>query len=297
MEDVFDGLSILTKFCECATKNIDISNPKILEKIINDYPLLKIYKKSHLNYEKENNANSNYNSLLFMNLLLADCQTYIAKNRTNVNDAYHFRGGAIGKISLRIIEITDENLALLRNGYGTSVISNIRLMLESYAIAKYLMESDDLESDKFQDFGIVQECQMADTDPKLKLQNKNYPDSFLYPKSDFTWISDKSINTPWDFINRLHNDEINKWYKYFCKYVHASPYSCGKIVQMNHSSVGNNNLYMPISFDNIIIQNKYYIMLFIELLADNFIVDEAFKELFKSVSQLIYTFKSTPKNS
>lgn len=50
MEEVFDGLSILTKFCECATKNIDISNPKILEKIINDYPLLKIYKKSHLVY-------------------------------------------------------------------------------------------------------------------------------------------------------------------------------------------------------------------------------------------------------
>ncbi len=38
-------------------------------------------------------------------------------------------------------------------------------------------------------------------------------------------------------------------------------------------------------------------MLFIELLADNFIADEAFKELFKSVSQLIYTFKNTLKNS
>lgn len=290
MEQVSTGLGIITRIVELTNNNKDISNQEVLEELFLNYSLLDIYKESHFTFEKENNDNSNYNSLLFLRLFLEDCQNYIAVNRDISNTEYNFRGGAIGKIILRMIEITDENLALLRNNYGTSVISNLRLMLESYAIAKYLMESDDLESDIFQDFGIVQECQMTNKDPKEILKNKNYPDSFFNPKSDFAWVSDKTINSPWDFINRLNNPDINKWYKFFCKYVHASPYSCGKVFQMNQQSIETNNLYMPINFDDIIIQNKYYIALFIELIADNFISDKVYRDLFISISKLIYSF-------
>ena len=291
MNNIPSGLSILTQFVELANSNIDISNPKILEKIIMNYPSMKIYKKAHDGYVKKNNEDANLNSLLYMNLLLADCQNYIVANQSSFEKSHKFRSGAIGKISLRLIEITDENLALLRNGYATSVISNLRLMLESYAIAKYLMYSDDLESDRFQDFGIVQECKMYNTDPNLKLGNKNYPESFLEPKSDFAWISDKSIKVPIDFINLLKDEEIIKWYRFYCKYVHASPYSCGKVHQMNQDTLTNNNLYMPLTSKDIIIQNKFYLMLFMELIADNFIADETFKELFKSISKLVYNFR------
>ncbi|MBP3743537.1 MAG: hypothetical protein J6J00_11185 [Treponema sp.] len=291
MNNIPSGLSILTQFVELANSNIDISNPKILEKIIMNYPSMKIYKKAHDGYVKKNNEDANLNSLLYMNLLLADCQNFIVANQSSFEKSHKFRSGAIGKISLRLIEITDENLALLRNGYATSVISNLRLMLESYAIAKYLMYSDDLESDRFQDFGIVQECKMYNTDPNLKLGNKNYPESFLEPKSDFAWISDKSIKVPIDFINLLKDEEIIKWYRFYCKYVHASPYSCGKVHQMNQDTLTNNNLYMPLTSKDIIIQNKFYLMLFMELIADNFIADETFKELFKSISKLVYNFR------
>ena len=291
MNNIPSGLSILTQFVELANSNADISNPKILEKLIMNYPSMKVYKKAHDGYVKKNNEDVNLNSLLYMNLLLADCQNFIAANQSGFEETHKFRSGAIGKISLRLIEITDENLALLRNGYGTSVISNLRLMLESYAIAKYLMYSDDLESDRFQDFGIVQECKMYDSDPKTKLGNKNYSESFLDPKNDFVWVSEKSIKAPVDFISLLKDDEIIKWYKFYCKYVHASPYSCGKVHQMNQDAITNNNLYMPLKAKDIIIQNKYYLSLFIDLIADNFITDKTFRELFESISKVIYNFQ------
>lgn len=290
MYNIPSGLSILTQFVELANSNTDLSNPKILEELIMNYPSIKVYNNAHDEFVKKNNEDVNLNALLYLNFLLADCQNFIAANQSSFKVTHKFRSGAIGKISLRLIEITDENLALLRNGYGTSVISNLRLMLESYAIAKYLMDCEDLESDRFQDFGIVQECKMYNTDPKIQLGNKNYPDSFLEPKNDFVWVSDKKIKAPIDFINLLQKEEIIKWYKFYCKYVHASPYSCGKVHQMNQDTLTNNNLYMPLSSKDIIIQNKYYIILFIELIADNFITDDTFRELFKSISSLIYNF-------
>ncbi|MBQ9207731.1 MAG: hypothetical protein IJ158_13605 [Treponema sp.] len=291
MKNDDDGLSILTDFVSGIENRMDFSNSKVFEKFMMTYPSMDIYKKYHQKLSKQNNDDPNLNSLLFSNLFLMDLQNYIAHNQQEIMKTHQFRLGAIGKITLRQIEITDENLALLRNGYGTSVISNLRLMLESYAIAKYLMNTDDMESDKFQDFGIVQECKIHKTDPRIKLSKKGYSDDLFDSKSDFAWVSDKKIKTPIDFINRLDMEEINDWYKFFCKYVHASPYSCGKVHQMNQSSMNNKNAYMPISMENLIQQNKYYITLFIELLADSFILDEMYRELFKKISLLIYEFK------
>lgn len=282
---------ILNEIVKCSENKFDLSKTENLEYFIKSYPLMDIYKKKYLDLSKKNNADANINSLLFMNLLLQDCAEYIADNQSEIKKTHQFRLGAIGKISFRFIEITDENLALLRNGFGTSVISNLRLMLESYSISKYLMAADDLESDRFQDFGIVQECKIQNTDPKIKLKEKNYTDDFYNAKSDFAWISDKKVRTSVDLINRIEIEKIKDWYKFYCKYVHASPYSCGKILQMNQTSLKNDNAYMPIEMNKLILQNKYYLVLIIELLADNFILEKSFRNLFKKVSQLIYDFK------
>lgn len=282
---------ILNEIVKCSENKFDLSKTENLEYFIKSYPLMDIYKKKYLDLSKKNNADANINSLLFMNLLLQDCAEYIANNQSEIKKTHQFRLGAIGKISFRFIEITDENLALLRNGFGTSVISNLRLMLESYSISKYLMAADDLESDRFQDFGIVQECKIQNTDPKIKLKEKNYTDDFYNAKSDFAWISDTKVRTSVDLINRIEIEKIKDWYKFYCKYVHASPYSCGKILQMNQSSLKNDNAYMPIEMNKLILQNKYYLVLIIELLADNFILEKSFRNLFKKVSQLIYDFK------
>lgn len=283
--------TILNEIVKCSENKFDLSKTENLEYFIKSYPLMDIYKKYYLDLSKKNNADANINSLLFMNLLLQDCAKYIEDNQSEIKKTYQFRLGAIGKISFRFIEITDENLALLRNGFGTSVISNLRLMLESYSISKYLMAADDLESDRFQDFGIVQECKIQNADPKIKLKEKNYTDDFYNAKSDFAWISDKKVRTSVDLINRIEIEKIKDWYKFYCKYVHASPYSCGKILQMNQSSLKNDNAYMPIEMNKLILQNKYYLVLIIELLADNFILEKSFRNLFKKVSQLIYDFK------
>lgn len=283
--------TILNEIVKCSENKFDLSKTENLEYFIKSYPLMDIYKKYYLDLSKKNNADANINSLLFMNLLLQDCAKYIADNQSEIKKTHQFRLGAIGKISFRFIEITDEILALLRNGFGTSVISNLRLMLESYSISKYLMAADDLESDRFQDFGIVQECKIQNTDPKIKLKEKNYTDDFYNAKSDFAWISDKKVRTSVDLINRIEIEKIKDWYKFYCKYVHASPYSCGKILQMNQSSLKNDNAYMPIEMNKLILQNKYYLVLIIELLADNFILEKSFRNLFKKVSQLIYDFK------
>lgn len=286
-----DGLSIIEGFVSCSETKFDLSKSENLEKFIKSYPPMDIYKDYHAKLAEKNDNDGNLNSLLFMNLLLQDTQNYIAANQTEIKRTHQFRLGAIGKISIRLIEITDENIALLKNGFGTSVISNLRLMLELYAISKYLMGCDDLESDKFQDFGIVQECRIQGTDPKSKLKAKNYPDDFYTSKSEYAWSSDKSIKNVKDFIVRLKMDNIKDWYKYYCKYVHASPYSCGKIHQLNQKSWSKDNAYMPIDMKNLIQQNKYYTVLFIELISDNFILDETIKKFFKTISQVIYNFE------
>lgn len=286
-----EGLSILNGIVKCSKNKFDLSNNENLEYFIKTYPLMDIYKKYHSELSEKNNNDTNINSLLFLNLLLQDCSNYIAANHSEIKKTHEFRLGAIGKISFRLIEITDENLALLRNGFGTSVISNLRLMLESYSIAKYLIKSEDIESDKFQDFGIVQECKMHNTDAREKLKNKNYKEDFFNAKSDFAWISDKKIKTPIDLINLLGIEKIKKFYKFYCKYAHASPYSCGKVFQMNQNSMNTENAYMPMKLNSLIQQNKYYLAMQIELLADNFILNEVFRELFKKVSSLIYDFE------
>ena len=165
-----DGLSIINGIVRCSENKIDLSKIENLESLMKTYPPMDLYKKYHLNLSEKNNNDENLNSLLFMNLLFQDCSNYIAANQSEIKKTHQFRLGAIGKISFRLIEITDENLALLRNGFGTSVISNLRLMLESFSISKYLMSAEDIESDKFQDFGIVQECKIHNTDSKKKLK-------------------------------------------------------------------------------------------------------------------------------
>ena len=286
-----DGLSILNGIVKCSENKIDLSNVENLEYFMKSYPPMDIYKNYHYDLSEKNNDDANINSLLFLNLLFQDCSNYIASNQEEIKKTHQFRLGAIGKISFRLIEITDENLALLRNGFGTSVISNLRLMLESYSIAKYLMQAEDFESDKFQDFGIVQECKMHNTDAKEKLSSKNYSEDFFNAKSDFAWISDKKVKTPIDLINRIDNKKIKDLYKFYCKYAHASPYSCGKVFQMNQGSMENDNAYVPTGLKNLVHQNKYYIALIIDLIAENFILDELFKEMFKKVSLLIYNFE------
>ena len=51
----------------------------------------------------------------------------------------------------------------------------------------------------------------------------------------------------------------------------------------------NENAYVPTGMKNLVHQNKYYISLIIELMANNFIIDELFRELFKKVSLLTHT--------
>lgn len=290
MDDMSD-LYILNTIVKCIESNFDISNNENLEVLIKKYPEISQYKEFHTKISSKNNNDLNLDSLLFMNLLLCEFQNYLSKNQNNILEKYHFRLGAIGKISIRLIEITEENIALLRNGFGTSVISNLRLMLEAYAISKYLMESDDIESDRFQDFGIVQECHMYNKNTKELFEDKNYEDGFLNPKSDFAWVTNKKLKSPIDFIKLLNNQEILNWYKYFCKYVHSSPYSCGKVYQMNKKSKNNENAYFPFELKNLIQQNKYYIYLFMELVGVNFVVDEQTRDFYKSVAALIYNYK------
>ena len=286
-----DGLSILNSFVEAINNKVDLSNPVILADFMKSYSDMTVYKDHHKNLAEKNDGEQNLDSLLFLRLLLQDVSHYIYGNQEEIKKTHQYRLGAIGKISLRLGEITDENLVLLRHGFGTSVVSNLRLMLECYAIARYLMECDDVESDRFQDYGIVQECRMRKTNAREKLEKKNYEDDFYNSKSEYAWISDGSIKTPTDLMKRLGDENMNDWYKFYCKYVHASPYSCGKVHQMNQALVIDDNVYIPMGMENLVQQNKLYLTLFIGLLADNFILDKTIGELFKKLSELIYSFK------
>ncbi|MBO5730708.1 MAG: hypothetical protein J6R67_05885 [Treponema sp.] len=286
MEYEDDGLSILNLFVETINRGFDFGNPVIRKEFMKSQPDMIKYKDYHKNIAEENDGDSNLDSLLFLRLLLLDVSHYIHNNQEEIKKNYQYRLGALGKISKRLEVITDENLVLLRHEFGTSVVSNLRLMLECYAIAKYLMDCDDVESDRFQDYGIVQECRFNKEDAKEKLVQKNYEKDFYRNKSEFAWISDKSIRNVSDLIKCLGDESINEWYKFYCQYVHASPYSCGKVHQMNQSLLENNNGYIPLNMEILIQQNKLYLTLFIELLSDNFIADKTIGELFKTLLKL-----------
>ncbi len=286
-----DGLSILNSFVAAINSRVDLSNPAILEGFVKSYPDMAVYKDNHKDAAEKNDDDSNLDSLLFLRLLLQDFSHYIYNNQEEIKKTHQYRLGAIGKISLRLGEITDENFVLLRHGFGISVVSNLRLMLEGYAVAKYLMECDDVESERFQDYGIVQECRIRKTDAREKLAKKNYGDDFYNSKSEYAWVSDGLIKTPTDLIRRLGDEDINDWDNFYCKYVHATPYSCEKVHQMNQALVTDGNVYIPMGMGILVQQNKLYLTLLIELLADNFVLDKTIGELFKELSKLIYSFK------
>ena len=61
--------------------------------------------------------------------------------------------------------------------------------------------------------------------------------------------------------------------------------------QFFQSQAAIDNEYMPLDMKVLIQQNKYYIYLFIELAADDFIDEQDISDFYKGIARLIHDFK------
>lgn len=265
---------------------IDIKNAAEIVKLVEDIikPTKKEYWKYHDKKAKEFQGDCNLNKLLNLRLWCDDFNACVY-NLCAVDvfpkfDIYKFRMAAVGKLFLRSLVATDENIALLKNGYGISVIPNLRLILESYSIAKYLMDCDDAESEKFQDYARIQEAKINKKNPKEIFQDK-YDESF-YKTNEYSWISNKDIKTAKDLIDNLNDRDMTDFYKFCCEYAHSSPYSVQKLIQMNH----NNAEYLPLPLEYMIQQNSIFLCKFIELEC-TFIEEETIQKIYNMVAAII----------
>lgn len=179
----------------------------------------------------------------------------------------------IDEALLRVEIATDENIALIGHGYGVGAVGNLRQMLESLAIAKYIWTKGESEAERFQDHAEYQ-------DKKIIEKYKDDP-SF---QKDQGWISDKKDNTLKKLIWLLKNNEYKNMYDYCCNLIHASSYSMEKVMQLNHERRGCD--YFPLEFEETIRFNEKIIVDFLVFLIDCYMdktVQRGYKILLKTI--------------
>lgn len=115
----------------------DYTNHELINLISNNlHPFIEEYKTFHLKKESEILLDMKITKLITVRLIASEIwdQIYLQYEE---NCDYKYRISAIGKLFFRTLVATDENIAMIKNGYGIAVMSNIRSIIESIALSKY----------------------------------------------------------------------------------------------------------------------------------------------------------------
>lgn len=246
---------------------------------------LEPYIKYHSNIEKESLQNPKIKKLILMRLFSDEIWNVIVKNDFSHKKEFGRRINVIGNTYHRMLVNTDENICLFRKKYGLSIISNLRMMLECLAIAKYIWDAGEDGAIRFQDYATKIGAKISGKNPKEILKNK-YTGDKLFSKPN-GWILDKKFRNLHDLIKNLHNKNYNNLYKFSCEYVHASPYSVQKLSELNQELEVNPDAYFPLGFDNEINLNIYLIYDYTEFVINHFMPDTEEKEAYGILANLI----------
>ncbi len=251
-------------------KYSDIQIHNLLKKAVK--PTVKLYKNSNqLRFLKDENIER----LIILRCFAFELWDLIIHNELH-NEIYGRRINVIETALLRCEIASDENITLFANGYGLSAMSNLRLMLESLAVSKYLWEKGEEEAKRFQDYMEFQKSDFEGTPVKME---DEYDETFF---KIYGWISDKKFNSFSKLVKKLGNNEYDDLVKISNNYIHASPYSLEKVWKMNHKQKG----YFPIDLLKLIRINERILVDFLLFVLDCFIESEE-KDFYKIFIKII----------
>ncbi len=261
-------------FCtKDSEKYSDEEISKLLQKAVS--PTVKKYEKGTKQHQSLFKNKESIDRLIVLRCYAYELFESISNGNIH-NEIYGRRIKVIESALLRCEVATDENICLVKSGFGLSFLSNLRLMLESFAIAKYLWEKGETEAIRFQDYMEYQISEIEKT--KRDLEGK-YDKSFFKP---YGWISDSKINSLSKLVKKLNNDEYNELFKISSNYVHSSPYSLQKVWEMNQRLNG----YFPFSLEDSIRLNEFILTDFLVFIIDCFAEDDK-KDFFKLFLKVI----------
>lgn len=181
-----------------------------------------------------------------------------------------YRISALGKILNRILLTTDENITLFRNGMGISILSNSRMMLESYAIAVYINTKGEIEADRFQDYAKVQRNQFLKNKSNKLFGNKYNHDFY----KSYGWITDKKLRTISKLVRNLDDSNYIEYYSFLSNYVHASPYSIESTMLLGNPERKMEEHHFPLSYTETLNINIKIISDFIVLIINCFLSED-----------------------
>lgn len=210
------------------------------------------YKKGRKNINSHFNNEKSLDRLVVLRLFAFELWNVILRKEPKGRVVY-----VIEEALLRIEISTDENITLIRHGYGIGAIGNLRQMLESLAIAKYIWKKGESEAERFQDHA----------DCKNKKVIEKYKDDSSFGTRQ-GWISDKENNTLKKLIKLMENKEYNEIYDFCCNLIHASSFSMETVMQLNHKRRGCD--YFPLGLEKTIRFNERIIVDFLLFLIDSY---------------------------
>ncbi|MBR1714343.1 MAG: hypothetical protein IJ717_05295 [Treponema sp.] len=246
---------------------------KLLQKAVS--PTVKKYEKGTKQHQSLFTKKESIDRLIILRCYAFEVFESITKGNLH-NEIYGRRINVIESALLRCEIATDENICLIKSGFGLSFLSNLRLMLESLAISRYLWEKGESEAIRFQDY---MEYQISEIEKTKKQLEGKYDESFFKP---YGWISDSKINSLSKLVKNLNNDEYNELFKISSNYVHSSPYSLQKVWEMNQRLNG----YFPFSLEDSIRLNEFILTDFLVFIIDCFAEDDE-KNSFKFFLKVI----------
>ena len=145
--------------------------------------LVNDYKKGRENINTHFNEEKSLDRLIALRLFTYDLWELILSKKPEGRVAY-----VIDEAVLRVQIATDENITLIGHGYGIGATNNLRQILESLAIVKYIWDKGEKEAERFQDHAKYQSAEILQEECILE---KYKDDTAFY--SSYGLISDKKI--------------------------------------------------------------------------------------------------------
>ena len=257
-----------------STNSDDFTDDEVKQQLHSEtiYNLLP-YKNFHNKQVEKLDEDTNIKKLIVLRIFSAELWEEICQSEYAHDKEFERRINVIGKAYTRMQICLDENICLLEKGYGITMVSNQRLMLECLALSKYIWEKGEEEAIRFQDHADAQEMKIAGINPNKLFKNK-YKKDFYLPNG---WISDKKIKSIRQMVDSLEWTEYKKMYKFSSEFVHASPESIEIVSKLNRNLATNYLAYFPLGFEHQIELNVYLIQDFTKLIINSFVKPETRK--------------------
>ena len=212
-------------------------------------------------------------------------------------DSCQYRINATSKLFNKTRQIMLDMLPLFEHGALPSCLVLWRSMYENYVFSKYLLGSPDEESDRFNDYAIIQTGLMskeykARHSAKIEVLLKKHGADFSEP---FGWITEAKSKNISGVIKHTKEKEFADYYRFTSMQIHASPFSVNKSIfhDGNHGNTDMLGVFtegMELPFNLVIkLMSRYA-----DMMIDFFVKDEMMKGMLQVSNHLLSSNTAIP---